>query len=159
MINRSVYFAVAVLLLSACGGARTASNADGTASGPRIAFLQLHITDSTAVLVNITASPGTLKSPRVQPDWKHIIYEHRLPSGEVAWSGDVDDPLVRQLEYEDPGHPGQLASKIVRSGEGDLTIRIPYREGASSLDLYRINTASDGGGNRVHVGHIDLELQ
>ena len=149
----ALLFALAVIT----GCSTTQPKGEHATDGPRILFLHLRVTDSSATLLDSSVEPGTVKQRRVQENVNHIQFEVTSSSGQRLWSGDVEDPLVRHLEYEDPDHPGEIKSRLVRTGEGEVMIRFPLVENGSHVDLYRLVPASSGV-TRTRFGRIELNI-
>jgi hypothetical protein len=153
-----VVLLAASLLLGACRSSQTTKTAATVPSdAPHILFLHLMMTDSSVKLLDRSIEPGTLKQKRSQPSGGGIYYDVTSTSGELLWSGDFDDPLVKHLEYEDPEHSGEIRSKIVRTGEAEVTLRIPYIEGRSYIDFYRFASSQSGEPARRPIDRIQLE--
>ena len=92
---------------------------------PSIMFLRLRFNGTSVGLVNATIRPGTLKKGRSARVRDGISYQVASASGQVLWSGSVEDPSVRRFEYEDPDHPGQIRTKTVSVDTAEFTVRIP----------------------------------
>jgi hypothetical protein len=147
---------LALVLVPACTTTQPKGES-ASPDGPRILFLHLKVTDSSATLLDSSVEPGSVKQRRVQESPLHIQFDVTSPTGQRLWSGDVEDPQVRHLEYEDPDHPGQIRSRVVRTGEGEVMIRFPLVENGSVVEFYRLVPTASGTA-RTRFGRIELNI-
>lgn len=131
----------------------------GAADAPtvsQIVFLQLQFDQSGVTLASSRTVEGKLKQLRA-PENREISYDVTNNSG-VIFTGALDDPLVKRLEYEDPDNPGQLKMKVVEVTEATVYLRIPYAENLREVTFYRSVSGRSATGEtaRAKIGSVDL---
>jgi len=94
-------------------------------------------------LVEANLRPGVLK-PQPEGDSAALCYEVVSEAGTPLWQGNLPDPTLRHLEYEDPDHPGQLLHKSVRVEEAEFTLRVPSLPAARRVDFFKVQPGPAG---------------
>jgi len=116
----------------------------GENQGEQILFLHLKITNNVISLMESTAATGHLK-PTITAEKQGDLYLELTSTNSLpTWTDVVSDPLVRRYEYEDPDRPGQLKVKEVKVDQAEFTIRVPGRNGARQLNIYRLDQPAAG---------------
>ena len=135
--SRVVAAGAFVLLIIASDGAKA-----GTGDG--IVFLNLSLVGDTVQLVDWSLYAGKLKQARIVGERDGIVYEALAKSGDVLWRGTVSNPSERQFEYEDPGNPGHLLAKMVKSDSSRFVVRIPANGAIDQVQFFEVK------GSRPH---------
>jgi hypothetical protein len=107
--------------------------------------------------VHATGAGGRAKPAAVQHGLGQLQYEVFSPAGERTFTGSVEDPLHRRLEYEDEQQLGKLRATVVDQNEGLLHLRLPGEADAARIVFYRetVSTSSTES-NRESAGEVLL---
>lgn len=108
-----------------------------TRSENKIAFLRFRIDSTTVSLTKSTLVEGHLKKSRTNNSSKEIYFEVVSKKSKLLSSGNLENPLVKRLEYENPNKPGELLHKIVNFESMEFTIRIDYNSQIDRINFYR----------------------
>ena len=124
-----------------------------------ILFLHLRLDTNGVALVSRTVRPGRFKG---ESSRGAIEIEVGDGAGRVLYRGRARDPLVERFEYEDPDEPGKILVKEVRLQSGEMMLRLPRREEARVMRVYRRRAAAVGeihpqATTREFLGEIVLE--
>jgi hypothetical protein len=105
----------------------------------QILFLHLRMHGNAVSLLNSSPSPGVLK-PQPNPEAREIQYELLSSSGEVLWKGGLDDPSLKQIDYQDPPRSGRFKRKVIHVRDVEFTVRVPLSSGAQRIEFFRVET-------------------
>jgi hypothetical protein len=108
--------------------------------------------DSTGFeLLDVSLTDGLLKSPRNSTPNSDYTFELVDTANVVTYRGGFDNPLINRFEYEDSENPGQILTKVVELKSTELTFRIPIRNDALSLTIYKLDISSVRAGQPVRI--------
>lgn len=151
------FFWIALLLFEFNAGCRGWAE-----ESPQILFLHLKLNGDAISLLESTVKPGRLKTPVRSTKLGDLHLEIIGADGATLWDSTMPDPSVRRLDYADPEHPGRLKSKIVRTGDVEFNVRVPFYPQARKLTLQRLSEPaipSDAPTNQKKLlGIIELPL-
>ena len=125
------------LLLAACG----VSLVFAQEPAPQIFFLHLKLESNQVSLVSASVAPGTLK--RFSEHRPALDLEVATSDGQVLWTNNVANPSIRHLEYEDPGHPGEIISKEVQLTNTEFMVRVPAFRDAHHVNFYLAQSSAE----------------
>ena len=129
----------------------------------KIVFLSLRFKDNNIILQKTSMKPGTLKQQRITERRSGIRYKVVSASGATLWQTTIDDPMIQRFEYEDPGHAGQLKTKIVKLNDVEFSIRFPYDERIHHITFNRVEPLTleqpKQNSNLKFLGTIELNLK
>jgi len=112
-------------------------------TGDKIVFLQFFIDSNDIKLTKSTFADGQLKSPRVAEPTKDIYFEVVSGNSELLFSGNIENPLVKILEYENPDKPGKILQKIINLESVEFTVRINYDKSIDKINFYHTESDND----------------
>jgi len=111
------------------------SNVAGTEN--KIVFLQFNIDSNSISLTKSTLADGELKKPRIKSSGKEIYFEVVSKDSQLLSSGNIENPLVRKFEYENPDKPGEILQKIVNLESVEFIVRVDYNNQIDKINFYR----------------------
>ena len=154
MRNATIQISIIVVMILSC---RTESISQYQPHN-QIIFLQIEMENDTLKLINSNITQGILKNSRSQTKRPGLYYELKSSTEETLWSGTLDDPLIRRIEFVDDD--GNLQSKSVTLLKATFTIRVPFTEKNNHILFYKIeNTQSHLDKNQLDsriIGRIEL---
>lgn len=106
-------------------------------------FLTLRVKDGVVTLDQAKVVKGALKPQADSRDAERLQLSLEHADGRVAWNLEIDDPSVQRYEYEDPEHPGQLKSKLVRVDDVQFIVRTPLQVGVCRIAIHRIRKGAE----------------
>lgn len=114
-----------------------------TGTEDKIVFLKFRIDSNSIVLTKTTLADGKLKNSRNNISNKEIYFEVVSKDSRLLSSGNIENPLVKKLEYENPDKPGELLHKIVNLESAEFTVRINYNNQIDRINFYRAQYDKD----------------
>jgi hypothetical protein len=109
----------------------------------KVVFLQFHIDSNSISLTKSTMADGELKKTRIRTESKEIYFEIVSKDSQLLSSGNIENPLVRKFEYENPDKPGEILQKIVNLESAEFTVRINYNNQIDKINFYRTHFEKD----------------
>jgi hypothetical protein len=129
----------------------------------KILFLHLKMKDNTITLEKSTIRSGIVKQKKGVEKKGEIYYELLSSSNSLLWNGEMEDPIVKRFEYEDPDNPGQLKLKVVHLNEAYFTLRVPFKKEINHITFYKressIYKSNNSTSTLKQIGIIELKLK
>lgn len=125
----------------------TGSSADSTTDlGPslRMRSLVFRFDARGVTLAQSTSLAGRVKAPPRSVAADRLEFVAFDAGGREVFSGALDHPLHRRLEYESSGHPGQLESVATSVAENLFPLRLPAEPRAARVAFYEVRAGRDG---------------
>ncbi|MCP4704878.1 MAG: hypothetical protein GY865_09735 [candidate division Zixibacteria bacterium] len=109
----------------------------------KIVFLHFLMDSNTISLISSTPVDGKLKKPRFNTTTKEVYFEVITADSKLLSSGNIYNPLIKRLEYENPNKPGELLNKTINLESAEFTIRVNYSELIDHINFYRTTYDED----------------
>ncbi len=109
----------------------------------KVVFLQFHIDSNSISLTKSTMADGELKKTRIRTESKEIYFEIVSKDSQLLSSGNIENPLVRKFEYENPDKPGEILNKIINLESAEFTVRVDYNNRIDKINFYRTHFEKD----------------
>ena len=103
----------------------------------RMVFLDFALDASGLRLVGAAGAPGRAKPTLPRPGFGYIHYEVHDRAGRVTALGSVEDPTRRRVEHPAASDDGRIASTVVFSEAGLLSVRVPGESAPARIVLFR----------------------
>lgn len=130
------------------------------AAQEKILFLHLRREAGAVTLLSATTRPGHLK-PQLHKG--PLQFEMIDRDGSILQAGEIKDPAVERLEYEDPNEPGRVRTLEQRHENAEFTLRVPFRSAARTVRFFLKEPSPPGKisaqAQRTSLGEINLPAE
>lgn len=109
----------------------------------RLRSLVLHLGPAGLRLDSSAVLPGRAKAPPRSIAADRLEFTAHAADGRVVWSGSIDHPLHRRLEYESTREPGRLEQVPASVPENLFDLRLPADPPAVRLVVREVRAGSD----------------
>ncbi len=119
--------------------------AGSSPSGGRIMFLVCTMnSDETITLKKTMVVPGILRRG-MEGGNSDILYEVTGNSGDTLVRGELNSPLVRHFDYQDPDNPSMLKGGVIMDTTAEFIVRIPYQGSPADISFIKREFIRSGG--------------